>query len=147
MYQTYFNFKAKPFTIAPNPQYLFMSPRHQEALAHMLYAMQGEGGIMVLTGEVGTGKTTLCRHMLAEVPENTDVAYIINPRQSATEMLASLCDELHVQCADTSSIKALTDALNQYLLDNHAKREKGSEPFSILSFYIRWLPQFLAASN
>ncbi len=121
MYQTYFNFKAKPFTIAPNPQYLFLSPRHKEALAHMLYAMRGEGGIMVLTGEVGTGKTTLCRHMLAEVPENTDVAYIINPRQSATEMLASICDELHIDCADTSSIKALTDALNQYLLDNHAR--------------------------
>ncbi len=121
MYKTYFGFTEKPFTIAPNPQYLFMSPRHQEALAHMLYAMQGEGGIMVLTGEVGTGKTTLCRHMLAEVPENTDVAYIINPRQSATEMLASLCDELHVECSDTRSIKALTDALNQHLLDNHAK--------------------------
>ncbi len=121
MYKTYFGFTEKPFTIAPNPQYLFLSPRHKEALAHMLYAMRGEGGIMVLTGEVGTGKTTLCRHMLAEVPENTDVAYIINPRQSATEMLASLCDELHVECSDTSSIKALTDALNQHLLDNHAK--------------------------
>ncbi len=121
MYKTYFGFTEKPFTIAPNPQYLFMSPRHKEALAHMLYAMQGEGGIMVLTGEVGTGKTTLCRHMLAEVPEHTDVAYIINPRQSATEMLASLCDELHIDCTDTSSIKALTDALNQHLLDNHAK--------------------------
>lgn len=121
MYNTYFGFKEKPFTIAPNPQYLFMSAQHEEALAHMLYGLQGEGGVMVLTGEVGTGKTTICRSLLSQIPENTDVAYIINPKQSETEMLASLCDELHISYADASSIKALTDALNQYLLDAHAK--------------------------
>ena len=121
MYNSYFGFFEKPFTIAPNPKYLFMSPRHKEALAHMLYGLQGEGGIMVLTGEVGTGKTTICRSLLNQLPENTDVAYIINPRQSETEMLASLCDELHIACADPSSIKSLTDALNQYLLGTHAK--------------------------
>jgi len=121
MYNSFFGFKEKPFTIAPNPQYLFMGKHHQEALAHMLYGLQGEGGIMVLTGEVGTGKTTICRSLLNQLPENTDVAYIINPRQSATEMLASLCDELHIACTDASSIKSLTDALNQYLLQTHAK--------------------------
>jgi len=121
MYNSFFGFKEKPFTIAPNPQYLFMGKRHQEALAHMLYGLQGEGGIMVLTGEVGTGKTTICRSLLNQLPENTDVAYIINPRQSETEMLASLCDELHIACTDASSIKSLTDALNQYLLQAHAK--------------------------
>ncbi|PCI03781.1 MAG: hypothetical protein COB79_00205 [Zetaproteobacteria bacterium] len=121
MYTSYFGLKQKPFTIAPNPQYLFMSKQHQEALAHMLYGLQGEGGVMVLTGEVGTGKTTICRQMLAQVPENTDIAYIINPKQSEAEMLASLCDELHITCENTTSIKALTDALNQFLLDNHAQ--------------------------
>jgi len=121
MYNSFFGFKEKPFTIAPNPQYLFMGKHHQEALAHMLYGLQGEGGIMVLTGEVGTGKTTICRSLLNQLPENTDVAYIINPRQSETEMLASLCDELHITCADNHSSKALTDALNQYLLDAHTK--------------------------
>ncbi|MDQ6978152.1 MAG: AAA family ATPase, partial [Ghiorsea sp.] len=121
MYNNFFGFKEKPFTIAPNPQYLFMSKRHQEALAHMLYGLRGEGGVMVLTGEVGTGKTTICRSLLNQLPENTDVAYIINPRQSETEMLASLCDELHIACVDPSSIKSLTDALNQYLLVTHAK--------------------------
>ena len=121
MYTSYFGLKQKPFTIAPNPQFLFMSAQHKEALAHMLYAMQGEGGVVVLTGEVGTGKTTICRQLLNQIPENTDVAYIINPKQSETEMLASLCDELHISCENTTSIKALTDALNQFLLDNHAQ--------------------------
>jgi len=121
MYNNYFGLSEKPFTIAPNPQYLYMSKRHQEALAHMLYGLQGEGGIMVLTGEVGTGKTTICRSLLNQLPENTNVAYIINPRQSETEMLASLCDELHIACTEPSSIKSLTDALNQYLLETHAK--------------------------
>jgi len=121
MYTTYFGFTEKPFTIAPNPHFLFMSKRHQEALAHMLYGLQGEGGVMVLTGEVGTGKTTICKHLLEQIPENTDVAYIINPRQSETEMLASLCDELHITYSDTHSIKSLTDALNQYLLDAYSK--------------------------
>ncbi|WP_038247297.1 ExeA family protein [Ghiorsea bivora] len=121
MYTTYFGFTEKPFTIAPNPKYLFMSARHKEALAHMLYGLQGEGGVMVLTGEVGTGKTTICKHLLEQIPEHTDIAYIINPKQSETEILASLCDELHIRCADTHSIKSLTDALNQYLLEAYSK--------------------------
>ena len=120
MYNSYFGFSEKPFTIAPNPHFLFMSKRHQEALAHMLYGLQGEGGIMVLTGEVGTGKTTLCRSLLKQLPENTNVAYIINPKQSENEILASLCDELHITYDNSHNIKELTDALNQYLLDAHA---------------------------
>ena len=120
MYTSYFGLKQKPFTIAPNPQFLFMSAQHKEALAHMLYAMQGEGGVVVLTGEVGTGKTTICRQLLNQIPENTDVAYIINPKQSETEMLASIGDELHIACDNQQSIKALTDSLNHFLLENHA---------------------------
>ncbi len=121
MYNAYFGFTEKPFTIAPNPKYLFMSDKHKEALAHMRYGLQGEGGIMVLTGEVGTGKTTICKHLLEQIPEHTDIAYIINPKQSEVEMLASLCDELHISCADTGSIKALTDALSHHLLQAHSQ--------------------------
>ena len=121
MYNTYFGFTEKPFTIAPNPRYLFMSERHQEALAHMLYGMQGEGGVMVLTGEVGTGKTTICRSMLEQVPEHTNIAYIINPKLTALELLASICDELHIDYPSMHSIKVLTDLLNEHLLNSHAK--------------------------
>ncbi len=122
MYNSYFGFSEKPFTIAPNPRYLYMSERHQEALAHMIYGMQGEGGVMVLTGEVGTGKTTICRRLLEQVPDNTNIAYIINPKLTALELLASICDELHISYATpANSIKVLTDLLNQQLLAAHAK--------------------------
>jgi len=121
MYNGYFGLKEKPFTIAPNPRYLFMSERHKEALAHMLYGMKGEGGVMVLTGEVGTGKTTICRSMLEQVPENTSIAYIINPKLTSLELLASICDELHISYPTPHSIKDLTDLLNANLLNSHAK--------------------------
>jgi general secretion pathway protein A len=121
MYNAYFGFSEKPFTIAPNPRYLFMSGRHQEALAHMLYGMQGEGGVMLLTGEVGTGKTTICRRLLEQVPEKTNIAYIINPKLTSLELLASICDELHITYPAKHSIKDLTDLLNENLLASHAK--------------------------
>ncbi len=122
MYNSYFGFSEKPFTIAPNPRYLFMSPRHQEALAHMLYGMQGDGGVMVLTGEVGTGKTTICRRLLEQVPENTRIAYMINPKLTALELLASICDELHIKYpTPINSIKVLTDLINEHLLKQHGQ--------------------------
>lgn len=122
MYNSYFGFAEKPFTIAPNPRYLFMSERHQEALAHMLYGLQGEGGVMVLTGEVGTGKTTICRRLLEQVPEKTRIAYIINPKLTTLELLANICDELHINYAkSTASIKIFTDLLNKHLLTSHAQ--------------------------
>lgn len=122
MYNSYFGFSEKPFTIAPNPRYLYMSERHQEALAHMLYGMQGEGGVMVLTGEVGTGKTTICRRLLEQVPDNVNIAYIINPKLSSLELLATICDELQISYPEpATSIKVLTDLLNEHLLASHAK--------------------------
>ena len=120
MYNAYFGFSEKPFTIAPNPRYLLMSERHQEALAHMLYGLQGEGGVMVLTGEVGTGKTTICRRLLERVPDKTNIAYIINPKLTSLELLASICDEMHISYPAQHSIKDLTDLLNDYLLAQHA---------------------------
>lgn len=120
MYLDYFGLSEPPFSIAPDPRYLFMSERHREALAHLLYGVQGQGGFIVLTGEVGTGKTTICRCFLNQVPNNTDVAFIVNPKLSAHELLATICDEFHIDYAESASIKSLNDAINDYLLAAHA---------------------------
>jgi general secretion pathway protein A len=122
MYLDYFGLSEPPFSIAPDPRYLFMSERHREALAHLLYGVQGQGGFIVLTGEVGTGKTTICRCFLNQVPKNTDVAFIVNPKLSAHELLATICDEFHIDYTENASIKALNDAINDYLLIAHAEK-------------------------
>ena len=121
MYQKHFGLTERPFSIAPDPRFLYMSQQHREALAHLLYGVGEGGGFVQLTGEVGTGKTTICRCLLEQLPGRVDMALILNPRVNAQELLASLCDELHIPYArDTTSIKALTDLLNAYLLDSHA---------------------------
>lgn len=121
MYEKHFHLDERPFSIAPDPRFLFMSARHREALAHLLYGVGEGGGFVQLTGEVGTGKTTLCRALLEQLPDNVDVALILNPKVTALELIATLCDELRVPYpAGTDSIKALTDALNRYLLQAHA---------------------------
>ena len=122
MYEKYFGLTERPFSIAPDPRFLYMSQQHREALAHLLYGVGEGGGFVQLTGEVGTGKTTICRCLLEQLPDNVDVALILNPRVTALELLASLCDELRIQYdKDTTSIKLLIDVLNAYLLDTHAK--------------------------
>lgn len=122
MYADFFNLNELPFSIAPNPRYLYMSPRHQEALAHLLYGIGDGGGFVLLTGEVGTGKTTICHSLLEQLPENVDIALILNPRVNAVELLASLCDELQIPYPDINQTsKKLVDALNGYLLDTHAR--------------------------
>ena len=121
MYEKHFHLDERPFSIAPDPRFLFMSARHREALAHLLYGVGEGGGFVQLTGEVGTGKTTLCRALLEQLPEHVDVALILNPKVTALELIATLCDELRVPYpAGTGSIKTLTDALNRYLLQAHA---------------------------
>jgi general secretion pathway protein A len=120
MYLDYFGLKEIPFSIAPDPRYLYMSERHREALAHLLYGVSGQGGFIVLTGEVGTGKTTICRCFLNQVPKNTDVAFIINPKLSARELMATICDELSIEYSESASIKVLNDLINHYLLSAHA---------------------------
>ena len=92
MYTAYFGLREKPFTIAPDPRYLYMSAQHQEALAHLLYGLQSDGGFVLLTGEVGTGKTTVCRRLLDQIPEQSDVAVIFNPRLTVVELLETICD-------------------------------------------------------
>jgi len=122
MYEQHFGLTERPFSIAPDPRFLYMSQQHREALAHLLYGVGEGGGFVQLTGEVGTGKTTICRCLLEQVPDHVDVALILNPRVSAMELLASLCDELGIDYArDTTSIKLLTDVLNAHLLETHAR--------------------------
>lgn len=122
MYTEYFGLTEDPFSITPDPKYTYLSERHREALAHLLYGVTEGGGFVQLTGEVGTGKTTLCRNLLMLLPDELNIALIFNPRQTSLELVASLCDELHVDYpADCTSIKVLVDRLNAYLLENHSK--------------------------
>jgi general secretion pathway protein A len=122
MYLEHFKLTERPFSITPDPRFLYMSARHREALAHLLYGL-GESGVFVqLTGEVGTGKTTICRCLLEQVPENVDIALVLNPKVTSTELIATVCDELGIEYpADNTSIKSLTDVLNRYLLDAYAR--------------------------
>lgn len=124
MYKHYFGLQDSPFSIAPNPQYLYMSTRHREALAHLLYGVKSDGGFILLTGEVGTGKTTVCRCLLAQIPTDVDIAMVLNPKQTAVELLATLCDELNIAYDPNASIKILVDRLNVFLLDSHRAGRK-----------------------
>ncbi len=122
MYLEYFKLMEQPFSITPDPRFLYMSARHREALAHLLYGLGESGGFVQLTGEVGTGKTTICRCLLEQVPDNVDVAVVLNPKVTAQELLATICDELGIaNPGDNASIKSLIDILNRYLLDAHAR--------------------------
>lgn len=122
MYHSYFGLAEAPFSIAPDPRYLYMSRHHQEALAHLLYGVNGDGGFVLLTGEVGTGKTTICRCLLEQIPDSCDVAYIFNPRLTVEELLSTICVEFGIACPPgNTSIKVFVDCINAFLLDAHAK--------------------------
>ncbi len=126
LYAAHYHLREPPFSIAPDPAFLYMSSRHQEALGHLLYGTGQYGGFVQLTGEVGTGKTTIVRTLLAQKLDNVDIAMIHNPRQNEVEFVASILDELGVDYAKRTgdpaaqSIKTLVDALNQHLLASHA---------------------------
>lgn len=125
MYYQYFGLTEAPFSIAVNPRYLFMSPRHRDALAHLLYGVGAGGGFILLTGEVGTGKTTINRCLLEQLPQDTDIAIILNPALNAMELLASACDELGIGYdPHRHTLKTLTDKLHIYLLENHSRGRK-----------------------
>jgi len=121
MYHTFFGLTEPAFSIAVNPRYLYMSQQHKEALAHLLYGVAG-GGFVMLTGEVGTGKTTIIRCLLEQMPENTDIAIVMNPMSNVPELLTTICDELDAAYVkDEPSVKDLTDALHTFLLKNHTR--------------------------
>ena len=123
MYTSFFGLQEKPFAITPDPRYLYLSERHAEALAHLLYGINEAGGFIQLTGEVGTGKTTVIRSLLEQLPGHAEVALILNPRITPAEFLLTICEELHLQVpADSrTSTKALMDLLGHYLLEAHAR--------------------------
>ncbi|HEY7377600.1 MAG TPA: AAA family ATPase [Steroidobacteraceae bacterium] len=123
MYTAFFGLGEKPFAITPDPRYLFLSERHAEALAHLLYGINESGGFIQLTGEVGTGKTTVVRSLLGQIPKDAEVALILNTRITPAEFLLTICEELRVSVAegDRHSVKALVDALNRHLLDAHSQ--------------------------
>ncbi|MCZ2498554.1 AAA family ATPase [Xylophilus sp. Kf1] len=123
MYASAFGLQHAPFSIAPDPRYLFMSERHREALAHLLYGLRAGGGFVLLTGEIGTGKTTICRAFLEQMPDDCDVAYVFNPKQSALELLRTINDEFgvsHTAAGPVETVKDCIDPLNAFLLASHA---------------------------
>lgn len=124
MYLDFYGLEEAPFSITPDPRYVFLSERHRDALAHLLYGIGkgGSGGFVQLTGEVGTGKTTLSRLLLEQLPEDTRVALVLNPRLSPVELVEVVCEELGLDTAGKQgSLKALTDTLNAYLLEAYAQ--------------------------
>jgi general secretion pathway protein A len=133
MYSQHFGLEQDPFSIAPDPRFLFMSERHREALAHLLYGVSARdirasgtgGGFVVLTGDIGTGKTTICRCFLQQIPASCHVAYIFNPKLTVPELLQTVCEEFHISLGTSAStpptVKDRVDALNAFLLQSHAQ--------------------------
>src|SRR5690349_13769967 len=124
MYTKFFGLMQEPFSIAPDPRYLFMSERHREALAHLLYGVNGGGGFVLLSGEIGAGKTTVCRCFLEQIPRRCNVAYIFNPKLTVDELLVSICHEFGIpyehEGPGMPTVKDYVDALTQFLLKMHA---------------------------
>jgi len=123
MYENFFGFKEKPFKLVPNPDYLFLSKSHEEALAHLNYALSQGDGFVEITGEVGTGKTTLCRAFLENLDDDTIAAYIFNPTLGPKQLIKTICDELAIKC-ETTSTRELIDNLNNFLMRQKTLRKK-----------------------
>jgi len=125
MYNEYFGFKEAPFSIAPDPRYLYMTGQHREALAHLVYGLNSEGSCILLTGEVGTGKTTVCRCLLEQIPEQANIALVLNPKVTAMELLETICDELKTNYPiANNTVKTYIDSINRFLIDANARNEK-----------------------
>jgi general secretion pathway protein A len=127
IYLQHFALKREPFSIVPDPDFLYPSHQHRQAVAHLKYGLDREGGFILLTGEVGTGKTTLTRTMLQRIPAHVRVAYVLNSKLNETDLLASICDELAIRLSTSKNLsfsKTCIDALNQDLLASHAKGQK-----------------------
>lgn len=122
MYEDYFGLSKKPFTIIPDPRFFYQSAGHREALAHLLYGIQSHGGFVLLTGDVGTGKTTACRRLLQHLPENLEVAFILNPKLTAEGLLATICQEFGISIpSGNQSTRVLVSHINDFLLEVQAR--------------------------
>jgi len=122
MYTSFFGFQESPFSIAPNPRYLYMSDQHREALAHLQYGINSTGGFVMLSGEVGAGKTTLCRSLLQTLPDDIEIAFIFNPAQTSQELFLAICEELGIETPASAegNLKKLQALIYQHLLATHA---------------------------
>ena len=125
LYLTYFGLTEGPFSSTPDQRFIYLSDRHRDGLAHLLYGIAERGGFVQLTGEVGTGKTTLCRYLLEHLPGHVDVALILNPTMTRLELLTTMCQELRAEHpVGSTSVKALVDALYAHLLKAHANNRR-----------------------
>jgi general secretion pathway protein A len=141
VYLSYFGLTDNPFSIAPNPDYLFMSTRHKQALAHLTFGLQESGGFVMLTGEVGTGKTTVSRKLMQDLSDDTQTALILNPTLSALELLATVCDELGVEYDQSqATLKTFTDKILNKLASNH---QQGMNTVLIIDEAQHLLPEVL----
>jgi general secretion pathway protein A len=121
-YESYFELKEAPFSISPDPRYLYLTQNHREALALLLYGVSSNGGFVLLTGEIGTGKTTVCQCLLEQLPENTEVAYILNSKLEPREFFAAICDDLGILYpSGQTGLKRYIDLIHEHLLASHAK--------------------------
>ncbi len=130
IYLQHFALKREPFSIVPDPGFLYPSHQHRQAVAHLKYGLDREGGFILLTGEVGTGKTTLTRTMLQRIPAHVRVAYVLNSKLNESDLLASICSELSIKIPTRKHIsfsKTCIDVLNQDLLDAHAAGKKNAD--------------------
>ncbi|MBI5633332.1 MAG: AAA family ATPase [Nitrospirae bacterium] len=125
MYCEAFDIREKPFSLAADPRYLYMSQQHWEAMAHLMYGVQDDWGFVLITGEIGTGKTTLCRLLLDQMPSDVEVAFLINPRLTVQELLASVCDEFRIEHPPAAAgTRELFDLISAHLLAIHSRAHK-----------------------
>ncbi len=120
-YEAWFELHESPFSISPDPRYLYLTQNHREALAHLLYGVSSNGGFVLLTGEIGAGKTTVCRCLLDQLPEKCDVAYVLNSKLSVEDFLTAVCDELAIPYSKEGGLKQKIDCIHRYLLDAHSR--------------------------
>src|SRR5690242_325987 len=120
MYEAFYGLNEKPFNLTPDPRFLYLSSKHKEAFAHLLYGIRNRCGFVMVSGEIGTGKTTICRSLLKQLDPDTEVAFIFNPKLSPVELLQTINSDFGIQSkADT--VRGLIQELNAYLLDRSSK--------------------------
>jgi len=128
MYEEYFSLKERPFSLTPDPEFLFLSGSHRRALDHLLFGLESGEGFIVVTGDIGVGKTTVCRALLRRLPERFATALVVNTLLTEKELLRTVLDDFGAPVPDGTR-KDLLDALNRFLL---AEAEGGRRPVLII---------------